>query len=137
MLQENQLYAKFIKCDFLKDQIQYLGHVISVDGITLDPEKIKTTMEWTTPKNVADIRSFLGLAGYYYRFIEGFSKTSFPMNSLQKKGHAFQWTAECQQSFERLKHLLTTPPVLKVEDREKSFVVCTEASKEGVGGVLT
>lgn len=66
VLRDSQLYAKFSKCDFYKDQIQYLGHVISVEGIAVDPEKIRTIMEWTTPKNVANIRSFLGLAGYYH-----------------------------------------------------------------------
>jgi len=81
-LWENQLYTKFSKCDFFKDQIQFLGHVIPAKGIVVDPEKIKTIMEWTTPKNVTDIRSFLGLAGYYRRFIEGFSKIDFPMTSL-------------------------------------------------------
>jgi len=94
-------------------------------------------MECTTPKNVADIRSFMILVGYYQRFIEGFSKIAFPMTSLQKKGRMFQWKAACQQSFEKLKHLHTTASVLKVEDLEKSFVVCMDASKEGVGGVLT
>lgn len=136
-LRENHLYAKFSKCDFFKDQIQYLGHVILADGIVVDLEKIKTIMEWTAPKNVVDIRSFLGLDRYYHRFIEGFSKSTFPMTSLQKKGHAFQWTVECQQSFERLKHLLTTTPMIKVADPEKSFVVFKDGSKEGVGGVLT
>ena len=95
-LKENQLYAKFNKCDFFKDQIQYLGHVILADGIAVDLEKIKIIMEWIAPNNFADIRSFLGLARYYHRFIEGFSKIAFPMTSLQKNGCAFHWTVECQ-----------------------------------------
>lgn len=89
------------------------------------------------PKNVVDIKFFMGLARYYHRFIEGFSKIDFLVTSLQKKGCTFQWIEECQQSFEKLKHSLTTAPVLKVVDPEKSFVVCTDASKEDVGGVLT
>jgi len=128
-LRENQLYAKFSKCYFFKNQIQYLGHVISTEGIVVDQEKIKTIREWTTAKNVSDIRSLLGLAGYYRRLIEGFSKITFPMTSLQKKGCAFQWMEDCQQSFEKLKHLLTIAPVLKVADPEKSFVVCIDARK--------
>eukprot|EP00253_Pinus_taeda_P002642 PITA_02642 len=135
-LREHQLYGKFSKCDFYKEQIQYLGHIITKEGIAVDPEKIKTIMDWPTPKDVADIRSFMGLAGYYRRFVEGFSRVAFPFTSLQKKGKVFKWTAECQRSFEQLKHLLTTAPVLCVADPEKEYVVCTDASKEGVGGVL-
>eukprot|EP00253_Pinus_taeda_P022178 PITA_22178 len=94
-LREHQLYAKFSKCDFFQEEIQYLGHVITKDGIAVDPEKIKAIMAWHVPKDVADIRSFMGLAGYYRRFVEGFSKVAFPITSLQKKGRAFQWTPKC------------------------------------------
>eukprot|EP00253_Pinus_taeda_P015686 PITA_15686 len=135
-LREHQLYAKFSKCDFFKEEIQYLGHVISKEGIAVDPEKIRTIMEWPVPKDVADIRSFMGLAGYYRRFVEGFSRVAYPITSLQKKGKIFKWTAECQRSFEQLKHLLTTAPILSIADPNKDYVVCTDASKEGVGGVL-
>eukprot|EP00253_Pinus_taeda_P012980 PITA_12980 len=135
-LREHQLYGKFSKCDFYKEQIQYLGHIITKEGIAVDPEKIKNIMEWPTPKDVADIRSFMGLAGYYWRFVEGFSRVAYPITSLQKKGKVFKWTTDCQRSFEQLKHLLTTAPVLCVADPEKEYVVCTDASKEGVGGVL-
>lgn len=135
-LREHQLYGKFSKCDFYKEQIQYLGHIITKEGIVVDPEKIKTIMEWPTPKDVADIRYFMGLAGYYRQFVEGFSRIAYPITSLQKKGKVFKWTADCQRSFEQLKYLLTTAPVLSVADPEKEYVVCTDASKEGVGGVL-
>ena len=135
-LREHQLYAKFSKCDFFKEEIQYLGHVITKEGIVVDPEKIRTIMEWPIPKDVADIRSFMGLAGYYRRFVEGFSRVAYPINSLQKKGKVFKWTSECQRSFEQLKHLLTTAPILSIADPNKDYVVCTDASKEGVGGVL-
>lgn len=135
-LREHQLYGKFSKCDFYKKQIQYLGHIITKEGIVVDPEKIKTIMEWPTQKDVADIRSFMGLAGYYRRFVEKISRIAYPITSLQKKGKIFKWTAECQHSFERLKNLLTTAPVLSIADPEKYYVVCTDASKEGVGGVL-
>eukprot|EP00253_Pinus_taeda_P022952 PITA_22952 len=135
-LREHQLYAKFSKCDFFKEEIQYLGHVISKEGIAVDPEKIKAIMDWPVPKDVADIRSFMGLAGYYRRFVEGFSRVAFPITSLQKKGKSFQWTPNCQKSFEQLKHLLTTAPILRIADPDKDYVVCTDASKEGVGGVL-
>eukprot|EP00253_Pinus_taeda_P032829 PITA_32829 len=133
-LREHQLYAKFSKCDFFKEEIQYLGHVITKDGIAVDPEKIKAIMEWPVPKYVADVRSFMGLAGYYRRFVEGFSKVAFPITSLQKKGKVFHWTPSCQKSFEQLKHLLTTAPILSIADPNKDYVVCKYASKEGLGG---
>eukprot|EP00253_Pinus_taeda_P011652 PITA_11652 len=135
-LREHQLYAKFSKCDFFKEEIQYLGHVITKEGIAVDPEKIKAIMDWPVPKDVTDVRSFMGLAGYYRRFVEGFSKVAFPITSLQKKGKSFQWTPNCQKSFEQLKHLLTTAPILCIADPNKDYVVCTDASKEGLGGVL-
>eukprot|EP00253_Pinus_taeda_P012064 PITA_12064 len=128
-LRKHQLYAKFSKCDFFKEEIQYLGHVISKDGIAVDPEKIKAVMDWPIPKDVADVRSFMGLAGYYRRFVEGFSKVAFPITSLQKKGKLFHWTPNCQKSFEQLKHLLTTAPVLSIADPNKDYVVCMDASK--------
>ena len=103
ILRKHQMYAKFSKCDFFKTKIQYLGHVVTAEGIAVDLEKIKTIMEWRVPQNVADIRSFMGLAGYYRRFIEGFSKIAYPITSLQKKGKPFKWTEEFQNNFEKLK----------------------------------
>eukprot|EP00253_Pinus_taeda_P016981 PITA_16981 len=135
-LREHQLYAKLSKCDFFKEEVQYLGHVITKEGIVVDPEKIKAIMDWPVPKDVADVRSFMGLAGYYRRFVEGFSRVAFPITSLQKKRKTFHWTPNCQKSFEQLKHLLTTAPILRIADPDKDYVVCTDASKEGVGGVL-
>jgi hypothetical protein len=105
VLREHELYAKLNKCDFYKDKIQYLGHVISKEGIYVDPDKIKAIMEWFVPKDVTDIRYFMGIIGYYQRFIEGFSKIAYPITSLQKKGIKFNWTEKCQESFNKLKHL--------------------------------
>ena len=93
-------------------------------------------MNWPTPRNVTDVRSFMGLAGYYRRFIEGFSRVAHAITSLQKKGMNFEWTSRCEESFQRLKSLLTSAPVLKVADPEKDFVVCTDACGQGLGGVL-
>jgi len=135
-LQEHQLYAKFSKCEFYKEQIQYLGHIITKNRIVVDPEKIKTIMEWPVPKDVVDIHFFMGLASYYRRFVEGFSRVAYHITSLQKKGRIFRWTPESQRSFEQLKHLLTTTPILSIVDPNKNYVVCTDASKEGVGDVL-
>jgi len=113
-----------------------VGHVITKDVITLDLENIKTIMEWSVPKNVVDIRSFMGLSGYYQRFIQGFSKVAYLITSLQKKGRTFNCTTECQNNFDHLKHLLTTAPILKIVDPYKDFIVCMDASKEGASGVL-
>jgi hypothetical protein len=136
VLREHQLYAKFSKCDFFQKQIHYLGHVLSKEGVAVDPDKIRSIMEWPTPKDVSDIRSFMGLAGYYRRFIKDFSKIGCPITALQKKGTKFLWTQQCEERFQTLKHLLTHAPVLKIADPEADFLVCTDACKEGLGGVL-
>ena len=117
-LREHQLYTKVSKCDFYRDRIQYLGHVISKEGISVDPEKIVAIMNWPTPRNVTYVRSFMGAIGYYRRFIKGFLKVAHAITSLQKKGIKFEWTSRCEESFEQLKNILTSAPVLKVVDLE-------------------
>ena len=99
LLKEHQLYAKLRKCDLYRDRIQYLGHIISEEGISVDLEKIEAIMNWPTPRNVTDVRSFKGLAGYYRRFIEGFSKVAHAITYLKKKGINFEWTLRCEESF--------------------------------------
>ena len=136
LLREHQLYAKLSKCDFYRDRIQYLGHIILEEGISVDPEKIEAIMNWPTPRNVTDVRSFMGLAGYYRRFIEGFSKVVHAITSLQKKGMKFEWTLRCEESFQQLKNFITSAPVLNIVDPEKYFVVCMDACSQGLGGVL-
>ena len=93
-LREHQLYAKFSKCEFWIDEVPFLGHIISKGGIAVDPSKIKDVLEWETPQTVKEVRSFLGLAGYYQRFIENFSKIAKPLTSLLEKNVAFVWTDE-------------------------------------------
>jgi hypothetical protein len=137
VLREHKLYSKLSKCSFYQKQIHYLGHIISNDGIEVDPEKIESIREWSDPKNVIEVRSFMGLAGYYRRFTEGFSKISHPITSLQKKGVNFQWTLDCEKSFQHLKQLLTSAPILRIGDPNEDFIVCIDACKEGLGGVLT
>jgi hypothetical protein len=100
VLREHKFYAKFIKCVFSQKQVHYLGHVITEEGVEVDPKKIKAIMDWPTPKEVIDIRSFMGLARYYRRFIKGFSKIGYPITSLYKKGVRFVWTTECEESFQ-------------------------------------
>ena len=94
MLRENHLYAKFSKCDFYKAQIQYLSHIISKTGIDVDPKNIRAIEDWPTPTSVTDIRCFLGLTGYYKKFIENFSRIACPMTALQKKENKFLWTTK-------------------------------------------
>jgi hypothetical protein len=134
---EHQLYAKLRKCSFYEKQIHYLGHIISKDGITVDPEKIEAIIDWSTPKNVTEVRSFMGFAGYYKRFIEGFSKIAHPNTSLQRKGVKFQWTLDCENSLQHLKQLLTSAPILRIANPNEDFIVCTYACNEGLGGVLS
>ena len=98
-LREHRLYAKFSKCEFWLKEVGFLGHVISEDGIAIDPTKVDTVTNWEAPTTVGDIRSFLGLAGYYRRFIENFSKIAKPMTELLKKDTKFIWTKEYEASF--------------------------------------
>ncbi|KAL0384683.1 UNVERIFIED_CONTAM: Retrovirus-related Pol polyprotein from transposon.6 [Sesamum radiatum] len=136
ILKEKELYAKLSKCEFWVNQVVFLGHVISGDGVMPDPSKVKAIMEWRVPKNVTEVRSFLGLAGYYRRFVEGFSIIAGPLTKLLRKGVAFQWTEQCQQSFDELKERLTSTPILVLPSGSGGFVVYTDASKQGLGCVL-
>jgi hypothetical protein len=113
-----------------------LGHIILEDGIAVDPENIECIREWSMSGNVSEVISFMGLTSYYRRFIVGFSRIVHPITSLQRKEKNFQWTNECERSFQRLKQLLTSAPILRIIDLNEDFIVCTDASKEGLGGVL-
>jgi hypothetical protein len=118
-LRDNQLYAKFSKCEFWIDKVPFLGHIISNGGIAVDPIKVKEIVVWSIPTTVTEVQSFLGLAGYYRRFIEGFSKVSKPMTSLLEKGREFKRDEKCQDSFDQLKKRLMSPPVLVMPDLHK------------------
>jgi hypothetical protein len=98
-LRQNQLYAKFSKCEFWLEEVTFLSHVLTAEGVAVDPVKLEAVKEWEQPCNPIDIRSFLGLAGYYRRFIENFSKIAKPMTNLLKKTNEFEWTPECELSF--------------------------------------
>jgi hypothetical protein len=135
-LRENQLYAKLNKCEFWLKDVSFLGHIISEEGISIDPSKVKNVLSWNTPKNVSDIRSFLGLTRYYTRFIEVFSKISKPMIELLEKSKTFEWTPRREASFQELKKRLTTAPVLTMPDMEKPFSIYCNASGQGLGCVL-
>jgi hypothetical protein len=117
----------------LSKEIHYLGHIVSDEGIIVDREKVEAIREWSALRNVLKVRSFIDLESYYRSFIAGFSKISHPITSLQRKEKKFQWTKECEKSFQRLKQLLTSAPILRIADPNVDFVVCTDAGKEGLG----
>ena len=96
---DHKLYAKFKKCEFWLSEVSFLGHIIGKNGIMVDPNKIESVKNWPRPKSVTEIRSFLGLAGYYRRFVEGFSKLSMPLTELTKKNQRFVWSDKCETSF--------------------------------------
>jgi hypothetical protein len=135
-LRDNQLYAKFSKCEFWLDEVPFLGHIISKGGILVDPAKVTAIVGWKIPSSVMEVRSFLGLAGYYRRFIEGFSKIAKPMTSLLEKVKGFKWTHECQESFNQLRFKLMLAPVLIMPDLLKGFDIYCDASHQGLGCVL-
>ncbi|XP_037496640.1 uncharacterized mitochondrial protein AtMg00860-like [Jatropha curcas] len=105
-LRDEQLYAKISKCEFSLEEVSFLGHVVSSEGIRVDPMKIEAIVDWRPPRNVTEVRSFLGLAGYYRRFIKGFSIIASPLTRLLKKAVVFHWDDRCQQSFDTLKKKL-------------------------------
>jgi hypothetical protein len=121
-LRENRLYAKLSKCEFWMKQVAFLGHVILKGGIFVDPRKDQDVLSWNASTIVGDNRSFLGLAGYYQRFIDGFFKISKPMTELLKKDKMFEWTRACEASFQELKKRLTTALTLVMHDMEKPFL---------------
>jgi hypothetical protein len=135
-LRDHQLYAKFSKCAFWLKEVLFLGHVISTEGIAVDPSKVQEVLDWKSPKSVMQICSFLGLAGYYRGFIPNFSKIAKPMTQLLEKEAKFKWSPQCEEAFLTLKKLLTTAPVLAQPYIEKPFDVFCDASGTGIGGVM-
>ncbi|WVZ71026.1 hypothetical protein U9M48_019653 [Paspalum notatum var. saurae] len=122
-LREHKLYAKFSKCAFWLKEVGFLGHILSEKGVAVDPSKVECVLNWKQPETVTEIRSFLGLAGYYRRFIKDFSKTAKPMTSLTKKNAKYQWSSNCEEAFQTLKKMLTSAPVLAQPDITKPFDV--------------
>jgi ribonuclease HI len=135
-LREHQLYAKLSKCEFWIHEVLFLGHIINQDGLAVDPKKVTDILNWKALKDVRGIKSFIGMAGYYMRFIEGFSKIARPMTTLLAKKVEFKWTQKCQEAFEELKNRLTTTPVLVLPNVHKPFSVYCDASYTGLGCVL-
>ena len=135
-MREKQLYAKFSKCEFWLSSVTFLGHVVSKDGIQVDPSKVETVQKWPRPTSVTEVRSFLGLAGYYRRFVKDFSRIAVPLTRLTRKNVKYVWTDSCEESFQRLKNCLTSAPVLALPSGSGGFTVYCDASRVGLGCVL-
>ncbi|GJS43809.1 putative reverse transcriptase domain-containing protein [Tanacetum coccineum] len=136
LLKEEKLYAKFSKCEFWIPKVQFLGHVIDSRGIHVDPAKIESIMDWASPKIRTEIRQFLGLAGYYRRFIEGFLKIAKSMTKLTQKGIKFDWGEKEENAFQLIKQKLCSAPILALPEGSEDFVVYCDASHKGLGAVL-
>ncbi|BBN68979.1 transposable element gene [Prunus dulcis] len=132
-LRRKKLFAKLSKCQFWLDRVNFLGHVISAEDVYVDPQKVKAVVNWPQPTSVTEVRSFLGLDGYYRHFVEGFSTIAVPLTRLTRKGVKFEWSDECEKSFNELKTRLTSAPVLTLPDDSGNFVIYSDASQQGLG----
>ena len=130
------MYAKLSKCELWLNEVSFLGHIVSKEGIRVDPRKIEVVVEWKPPRIVTEVRSFLGLAGYYRRFFKGFSMVATPMMRLLQKNVKYEWSEKCQRSFEKLKAFLIEPPVLTQPTCSKEYVIYSDTSLNGLGCVL-
>src|SRR5262249_51148487 len=130
------LYAKFEKCQFWLESISFLRHIVSKEGITVDPAKIEAMISWPRLTTVSEVRSFLGLAGYYRHFFEGFARISAPLTNLIRKNVEFRWTNRCEASFWELKERLTTAPILVIPKEGVGFVIYYDASEQDWGMVV-
>ncbi|GFQ68546.1 retrovirus-related Pol polyprotein from transposon 297 [Trichonephila clavata] len=136
-LKEAKLKLNPSKCNLFRHEVNYLGHIISADGVRTDPQKVSAVKDWRRPKNVHELRSFLGLCTYYRRFVKGFSSIARPLHRLTENKQKFLWTDECEEAFNSLKAALTSSPILVYPDPEKQFILDTDASHESVGAVLS
>ena len=142
-LREAALKLKPSKCEFFKDRIAYLGHIVSKAGIETDPKKIRDIWEWPRPNTVTDVRQSLGFTNYYWKFIKHYAVVANLLNKLvsgenaKKKNKKVEWTQECEESFQKLKNICTETPVLAYANYEKPFKLTTDASKKGLGAVLS
>jgi hypothetical protein len=135
LLKEQQLYAKPSKCFFEVKEVEYLGHIVSHEGVKVDPNNIKAMMDCLIPKTLKNLRGFLGLTGYYCKFVRHYGRIETPLTTLTKKD-AFSWTLEATKAFEQLKEVMCKAPVLTTPDFKKTFIVECDASGNGIGVVL-
>lgn len=137
-LQQEKLLLNLKKCSFMKEELVYLGFVISVEGLKMDPEKIKAIMEWPSPKSVFEVRSFHGLARFYRKFIKNFSKITAPIiETIKKDKQPFRWTTEAENNFQLLKKKISENLILVLPDFSKPFQVKCDDNGEAIGGVLS
>lgn len=137
LLRDNDLYANPKKSQFFQSQMEYLGHIVSSEGIRSDPKKIETIQKWPTPKNVHEVRSFLGLSSFYRKYVKNYSRIALPLTILTRKRTSFCWSESQQRAFDTLKNILTHAPVLQLPDfAQPFFIVVTDASGSGIGAVL-
>ncbi|GFY27539.1 hypothetical protein TNCV_2071571 [Trichonephila clavipes] len=136
-LSDNNLKLNPSKCKFFQKEVNYLGHIISAEGVRTDPEKVSDVKNWKRPENLRELRSFLGLCTYYRKFVKGFSNIARPLHKLTESKQKFQWTKECEDSFLQLKEALTSSPILIYPQPDKPFILDTDASNESVGAVLS
>nr|GFB31266.1 uncharacterized protein [Tanacetum cinerariifolium] len=136
LLKKEELYPKFSKCEFWIPKVQFLGHVIDSQGIHVDPAKIESVKDWASPKSPTEIRQFLRLAGYYRRFIEGFSKITKPMTKLTQKKVKFEWGDEQEAAFRLLKQKLCSAPIFALPEGSEDFIVYCDALNKGLGTML-
>lgn len=134
-LRANQLYAKMSKCQFGQDNIVYMGHIISHEGVATDPSKIQRMVDWPKPINVKGLRGFLGLTGYYRKFIKDYGLISKALKDMLKKG-SFTWSPESESAFQALKKAMTTSPFLALPNFTKKFMIKTDACSTGLGAML-
>jgi hypothetical protein len=136
-LEEHDLFAKPEKCTFGVKEVEFLGMIVSREGIKMGDSKVKAIREWPTPKTVRGVRSFLGLADFYRRFIEGYTQIARPLNDVTKKNTPFTWKEAQQTAFDTLKNRFTTAPILAYPDNDRIFYLETDASNFATGAVLS
>jgi len=133
VLQRNELYAKFLKCQFWLSKVAFLGHVVSNEGVSVDPQKIEVVTDWPRPKNPTEVTSFLGLVGYCRRFIQNFSKIATLLANLTRKVTRYEWMEQCEEAFEELKKTPMSTPILALPTTDKDFVGYSDASRNELG----
>jgi hypothetical protein len=134
LFRKHQLYAKKSKCHFGVNEIDYLGHFISEQGVRTNPSKIEAMSKWPTPSTIKSLRGFLGLTGYYRKFIRGYGVIAASLTALLRKKNAFKWSEDTTTTFQALKHAVTHPPVLRLLDFAKPFTIECDASGIGIWG---